>query len=380
MPQNDQQRWDLQAQNRRQHEQRRAMQKREEEMRQQQQAEVMRKAAERKMQMEEEQRRLAERQRMEQDACTSIRSVCQKLRYVQEESFQQVQQELYEVMQRELNNCGHQMARIREECDQAAEQARQRLQEAAEVKAFQEKKKAEMLEAHKAACAKAEELVAEFTAKVEAAEQAAKALAEKAEPFTSDESGMGDQSSEDKILEEAAKIDEAKEEATARTSESQEYLTQHKATMTVQDLPGQPPAEVKQVLSKVMDRLLETTKKKDAVMLKIHLVKSKALKRSKAKQVMEERKAKFSKYAKDGVLDKKQVVAYSKKEFGFALTEVAAGKIFKALQVTKGVTTADFQRLRVQIGILREQKKDQSRKRVFHHGDRIGWPFPHDMV
>ncbi|CAE7721649.1 unnamed protein product, partial [Symbiodinium microadriaticum] len=363
MPQNDQQRHELQAQNRRQHEQRRAMQRREEEMRQQQQAEAMRKAAEQKMQMEEEQRRVAEQKRKEQEACSSIRAVCQRMRMVQEESFPQLQQELYDVMQRELNNCGMQMAKIREECDQIVDQARRRLQEAAEVKAFQEKKKAEMLEAHKVACAKAEQLVADFTAKVEAAEEAANALVEKAEPFTSDE-GVMNLGSEDKILEEASKIDEARDEAAARTAECQEYLKENRSAMTIQDMPGHPPAEVKQVLAKVMDRLTETAKKKDGVMVKIMVVKSKAMRRSKAKKTLEDRKAKFTKYAKDGVLDKKQVTAYCKKEFNLALKEDAVARIFKALQVTKGVAAADFQRLRVQIGIIRESIKDQARLKL----------------
>jgi len=363
MPQNDQQRHELQAQNRRQHEQRRAMQRREEEMRQQQQAEAMRKAAAQKMQMEEEQRRVAEQKRKEQEACSSIRAVCQKMRMVQEESFPQLQQELYDVMQKELNNCGVQMAKIREECDQIVDQARRRLQEAAEVKAFQEKKKAEMLEAHKAACAKAEQLVADFTAKVEAAEEAAKALVEKSEPFTSDDSVMN-LGSEDKILEEASKIDEARDEAAARTAECQEYLKENRSAMTIQDMPGQPPAEVKQVLAKIMDRLTEAAKKKDGVMVKIMVVKSKAMRRSKAKKTLEDRKAKFTKYAKDGVLDKKQVTAYCKKEFNLALKEDAVARIFKALQVTKGVAAADFQRLRVQIGIIRESIKDQARLKV----------------
>ncbi|CAE7826752.1 VCPKMT, partial [Symbiodinium sp. CCMP2456] len=363
MPQNDQQRHELQAQNRRQHEQRRAMQRREEEMRQQQQAEAMRKAAAQKMQMEEEQRRVAEQKRKEQEACSSIRAVCQRMRMVQEESFPQLQQELYDVMQRELNNCGMQMAKIREECDQIVDQARRRLQEAAEVKAFQEKKKAEMLEAHKVACAKAEQLVADFTAKVEAAEEAANALVEKAEPFTSDESVMN-LGSEDKILEEASKIDEARDEAAARTAECQEYLKENRPAMTIQDMPGQPPAEVKQVLAKVMDRLTETAKKKDGVMVKIMVVKSKAMRRSKAKKTLEDRKAKFTKYAKDGVLDKKQMTVYCKKEFNLALKEDTAARIFKALQVTKGVAAADFQRLRVQIGIIRESIKDQARLKV----------------
>eukprot|EP00439_Symbiodinium_sp_Y106_P039842 s3586_g4.t2 len=363
MPQNDQQRHELQAQNRRQHEQRRAMQRREEEMRQQQQAEAMRKAAAQKMQMEEEQRRVAEQKRKEQEACSSIRAVCQKMRMVQEESFPQLQQELYDVMQKELNNCGVQMAKIREECDQIVDQARRRLQEAAEVKAFQEKKKAEMLEAHKAACAKAEQLVADFTAKVEAAEEAAKALVEKSEPFTSDDSVMN-LGSEDKILEEASKIDEARDEAAARTAECQEYLKENRSAMTIQDMPGQPPAEVKQVLAKIMDRLTEAAKKKDGVMVKIMVVKSKAMRRSKAKKTLEDRKAKFTKYAKDGVLDKKQVTAYCKKDFNLALKEDAVARIFKALQVTKGVAAADFQRLRVQIGIIRESIKDQARLKV----------------
>jgi len=331
-------------------------------MRQKQQAETMRQAQMKKLQMEEEQRRAEQRKRQEQDACSMIRAVCQKLRFVQADKFQQVQQELYDVMQRELNNCGMNMARIRQECDAMVEQTRKRIQDAQDAKAREEQRKVEMAEAHKLACQKAEELVGEFTAKVEAAEQAAKVLAEKAELFTAEDSEILDMT-EDKIEEASANIEEAREQASQRSKDCQEYLNEHRSTMLVQDLPGQPPAEIKQTLNKIMERLTEATKKKDSVMLKIHLVKNKALKRTKAKKAMQLRAVKFKKYAdKEKRISKKEMKDFAKKEHGFTLTDAAVSKILKALESPSGVAEKDFQRLRVQIGICRERAKDQARR------------------
>eukprot|EP00438_Fugacium_kawagutii_P002230 Skav227446 [mRNA] locus=scaffold2491:79577:88147:+ [translate_table: standard] len=72
-----------------------------------------------------------------------------------------------------------------------------------------------------------------------------------------------------------------------------------------------------------------------------------------AKKAMERITAKFKSFDvnRDGFLDKKEIIAYSKKDR-------------RAMEVgTKGVSESDFQRLKVRIGCLRERLIDEARRK-----------------
>ncbi|CAJ1345574.1 unnamed protein product, partial [Effrenium voratum] len=120
-------------------------------------------------------------------------------------------------------------------------------------------------------------------------------------------------------------------------------------------------------LAKLNERLKVTTTSKESVLVKCRNAKNKAEKKAQAKKVMAAIAAKFKSFDanKDGHLDKKEIIAYAKKEFKFTMKDDVATKVLKALQVgAKGVPESDFQRLKVRIGILREKVKDDERRKV----------------
>eukprot|EP00913_Durusdinium_trenchii_P009378 g8814.t1 len=67
----------------------------------------------------------------------------------------------------------------------------------------------------------------------------------------------------------------------------------------------------------------------------------------------------------DGLLDEKDLKKYALSEFKFTLPEPAVKKIFKLLVTpgTKGISKDNFQRAKVQIGIVREYQIDLERKK-----------------
>ncbi|CAK9035818.1 unnamed protein product [Durusdinium trenchii] len=347
------QRQHLQAQMRLQHEQQRAMQQ----QRAKQEEEVKLQQQEMEKRRQEQQRQVAERKRKEQEAVQIIRNSCQKVRVAKEDTIQLAEQELFQVMHAQLNNCGFQMPKIREECERVVEQAKKRLEDGQRQKIIEEERKVRMLE-------QADTLLSDFNIKVAAAEEAAKMLSEKAEPLTVVDSvlELGDQVEESNQL-----VEEARKEVDERIKICHEYLQEYHLSMKVPDMPNHPQAAVvNSNLQKICERLRDATNNKDAIIVKCSNTHKKALKKKEAMAVMEEISAKFKQYDKnnDGFLSKAEVISYSNKEFGFKLGDAVALQLIKALQVgAKGVPFADFQRLKVRIGCLRERVKDEERKK-----------------
>eukprot|EP00435_Cladocopium_sp_Y103_P054561 s421_g17.t2 len=346
-------RQEQQAQMRLQHEQQRALQQ----QRIKEQEELKAKQQEMAARREEQARLAAERKQKEQEAATMIRVACQKIHIAKDETFQQAEQELYQTMQLQLPNCGFMMPKIREECEQVLLQAKKRLEDMARQKAIDEERKARMTE-------QAEKLVDDFNIKVAAAEEAAKMLTEKAESLTTIDTIL--QMSEEEIEEQNQVIQEAHKEANDRIKICHDYLQEYFMHMRVPDSPGQPPAPVNVSLQKISERLTATTTDKDAILVKCSNCRKMAEKKKEAQKVMEGISAKFKSYDsnRDGFLDKKEIIAYSKKEFKFPLADKDVTKILKALQVgAKGVPESDFQKLKVRIGCLREKVLDDARRK-----------------
>lgn len=346
-------RQEQQAQMRLQHEQQRALQQ----QRIKEQEELKAKQQEMAARREEQARLVAERKQKEQESTSIIRMACQKIHIAKEETIQQLEQELYQTMQLHLPNCGFMMPKIREECEQVLLQTKKRLEDMARQKAIDEERKARMTE-------QAEKLVDDFNIKVAAAEEAAKMLTEKAEALTTIDTIL--QMSEKEIEQQNQVIQEAHKEANDRIKICHDYLQEYYMHMRVPDSPGQPPATVNVSLQKISERLTATTTDKDAILVKCSNCRKMADKKKEAQKVMEGINAKFKSYDsnKDGFLDKKEIIAYSKKEFKFPLAEKDVTKILKALELgTKGVPQSDFQKLKVRIGCLREKVLDDARRK-----------------
>jgi len=316
----------------------------------------------------EEQKKIAEKKKKDQEearAAMAIRKVIAQVKTAKEETLAQVQQELFSIMQAELGNCGTLAAKVKEESEQSVEVAKKRIADLQAAKQQQEERKAQLLEKHKAACDKAAALVAEFSEKVEEADSAVKSLVETAKPFT-DADGPADMKA-DEVEQLAKSVEEAVEEANTKAKSCSEYLKENQTAMRVPDMAGQPPAEARAALSKLMETVTGYLKLKEATIGKANVAKAKALKRAKAKKQLDSDLTKFKKYDadKDKALNKKEIISYAKKEFGFTLVDAAAAKILKVLTKPggKGVAQEDFHKLKVQVGIQRENALDAARRK-----------------
>ncbi|CAJ1358852.1 unnamed protein product, partial [Effrenium voratum] len=125
-------------------------------------------------------------------------------------------------------------------------------------------------------------------------------------------------------------------------------------------------------LAQVLQRINEAQKKKDTAVREAGVNKDKLTRKAEAKKKLDAQLLKFKKYDanKDELLDKKEVIAYAKKEFSLTLNDARASKILSALADGKGVKKDDFQRLKVQIGIVREAQKDLARRKLREEHDK----------
>mmetsp|Transcript_108929 Transcript_108929/g.274119 ORF Transcript_108929/g.274119 Transcript_108929/m.274119 type:complete len:783 (+) Transcript_108929:114-2462(+) len=332
--------------------------------------EVKRQQDELRRKQDEERKRQEQelvRRRDEQTAALSIRRVVQKLRGVSPETLEEVQKEVMEVLQTQLPACGSQSDAMKQEADSGLQQAKQRvaqiqesIRKAAEAKAEAERKRQE-------AIAKAQELLKQLEGLIHEAEQASKALVQEAEP-------LSDKEAADLKLEEiqatAKAVEEAAFAAKAKAKACTDMILQKGAEMRAADppTPGQPaeaPSEDKLTLTKLLGRINEAAKTTDSTLRDAKVAEEKAVKKAEAKKKLEATGKFFAKYDanNDGILERKDVEKYALKEFGFNIPASYFEGNFKLLVGNaKGVRKEDFQKLKVSVGILREQAKDGKRK------------------
>mmetsp|Transcript_56253 Transcript_56253/g.91043 ORF Transcript_56253/g.91043 Transcript_56253/m.91043 type:complete len:981 (+) Transcript_56253:64-3006(+) len=346
--------------------QQRQMQIQQQEMKKQQAAEMQRKTEEMNRKRMEDQKKKAEEMKRAQEenaAAMQVRRVVQKVRMAKEETLALLQQELAEIMQKELAKCGSMQAKVQEECTLCVEQAKLNIEKMKEAKVKEEERKVELAKKLKEAQEKADELITELQVKVEAAETAASALKAAVQPFMAE--GPIDMKPA-QMAKVSKAMDEAVAEATEKSQDCSEFLKTNQAAMKVPDAPGQPPAASKKTLADLFQRFNECMKLKESTIKTAGEAKLKVEKRAVAKKVLDADLAKFVKHdtGKKGALDKKDISNYAKKEYGCTLPESAVARIVQALVANgaKGVVQTDVQRLKVHIGIARERLKDLERK------------------
>lgn len=231
-------------------------------------------------------------------AAKQIRLVAQKLATVKIETLESLEEELTAVLDKELEACGDEKAKVKEECDKALEQARSRVEQQKEAKV----KAAPMLE--------------ELDGRLTTAEAALKKIEAKVT---------------DRLLKEA---DEAVEACASCLVEGGAVLTMGEG------------------FQEKLKRLQECKK---------------ALRKSQSKKKVEAGVAQMAKYDanKDGMLEKAELKKYAQAELKCTLTAASVDGMFRLLTAegAKGVRTEDFQRAKVQVGILREKKIDLERKK-----------------
>jgi len=91
----------------------------------------------------------------------------------------------------------------------------------------------------------------------------------------------------------------------------------------------------------------------------------KAIRRSKAARTLEKRSELFAKYDtdRDGHLNAKEITAYAKGQFGFAVPAESLPRILGLYGDGSKVPKAKFQELKVAIGICREEEASKERRR-----------------
>ncbi|CAJ1377459.1 unnamed protein product [Effrenium voratum] len=352
------------------------MRRQQEEARQRQQEEVKRKAAEHRVKMEEmnrqkmeQEKRMAEerkKQYEEQRATIRIRTCMQKVRMSKEEDLATNQQELAELMQVELPNCGSNAVKVQEECAQAVEQALKRIEAQKEVKRREEERKEEALRKQRELQEKAAALLKECSSKVAAAEELVEAVVAAAAHLAPEKELKLE------AVQKAASALEAKAEAaTAALAECGQFSKEKSGEMRMHVKPKDAEDDTP-TLAQVLQRINEAQKKKDTAVREAGVNKDKLTRKAEAKKKLDAQLLKFKKYDanKDELLDKKEVIAYAKKEFSLTLNDARASKILSALADGKGVKKDDFQRLKVQIGIVREAQKDLARRKLREEHDK----------
>ncbi|CAK0799245.1 unnamed protein product [Prorocentrum cordatum] len=318
-------------------------------------------------QMQQKVQREAElvKKRQEQTTLISIRRVIQKLRTVTPENFAEVKQEVEALLAKELGNCGLQAQKIQDEAKAGLQMAAEKVEKMEAVKREAQEKLAEAARRREEVQKLAEELLKELESLVDEAEKAVKTLKDKAEPLK-DAADMSI-----KLVEKNAKaVEEKGDIAKAKLKAVSDFVKENSAKIRVtHKVPVGPTAvDTGAGLAKASARNSACTKECNEALVFAETTVAKMRKKAEAKKQMDALNATFAKFDKDGdgILSKPEVKTYARTTHKFAVGDAAMAQIFKILVEgdSKGVKRDDFQRLRVQVGIAREQAMDAERKKA----------------
>jgi Ca2+-binding EF-hand superfamily protein len=276
------------------------------------------------------------------------------------DNIEQLSAEMEAVLMKELSGCGPSAQKLHGEKEQAVAFATDRVAKIKEATQKDEERKAQLEAEYKEAYEKAEALQKELDALIVEAEASFGKYKESAATL------------EDKeiVLDEVEKTFKQIEEAGSSSSDKIKVCTD----FVVQKGPGMkepaPPVghnrdgavDMKKNMSALLARINECTRGQESIKRSLAMKKDKALKKGAARVKFDKMQAVFDKYDKDkdGMLSRKEILAYSKGEFEFVLSAEGADIICAALlnDGAKGVKKAQLQELKVSIGIAREKVKD----------------------
>lgn len=327
--------------------------------------EARQRAEENKKKIEEANRRRVEEEKKrqeevkkraeEQKSVLAIRQVLMKMKTANLDNFDAIHEEVAKVMEKELDKCGSMKIMIQGEHDKGWEQVKMRMEQ---LQAAKQK----IQEQKRAAKEKAEIHVKELDDAVAAAEAAAAVLKEAVEKLTAE---GAEKFKLEQVKDLIASIDTAMKEA----NDAYEVCTDlvRKVGNTFQALDPELK-DLKEQNSRLMQRMAAVSMDKDTVIKSSTNSKEQALRRATAKAKLDKQMVLFAKYDanKDGVLDKKEIANYAKKEFSFTVPEPAMNSLLQVLvdEGAKGVKKANFHRVRIHVGMAREKAKDQKRRKA----------------
>jgi len=328
---------------------------------QRQKMEQVQKMQEELRRKQEEERKLREvemfKKREEQRATLAIRRELQKVKTAKLEGFEDAKKELEACLQKELENSGSQKSIIAAEVDSGVQQAKLRLDQMEEQRKRDEERRVLEEKQRKEAQEKADALVKQLVELLENAEAAAKKLKEEASPLGADS-----------VLELEDMITTAKavEDSGVKAKEETKKCTEF-ILMNGKDMKDQGPAtEGKPTFASVLQRINECTRATESTITSAREQRTRATTKAAALRKLEQTRALFEKYDADGdkTLSRTEVLKYAKDEYDFTLSPDAVESIFRVLvdEDQKGIAEADFQSLKVAVGVAREKAMDARRR------------------
>jgi len=358
--------------------QERVRQQQQEEARKRQQMEAARAQQIQELQRREAERKEEERRRLEQSSALVVRKVIGKVRYATPEDFELIKKEIEDALLMELPKCGMQADRIREDAERQVEQARVRIEGVKEMRRREESRRQEEEQLQREQEETMRRLLAELGELVGKAEKDSERLKEAAAPVLDAPEGkdLGPEESGPVVKALGEVVVDAKASGKACT----EFLVVNREKLlqgttgtaiypTSMEVDGQAKPffmEAKGELLKLQGRIQECFKVVISSVDKTRAVHDNAVKKAKAVSRYERRAALFDKYDKDkdGALSKKEIASYAKAEFGFGIPTEAFPKLLAQLATINGCVPKDrFQRLKIAIGILREEEAARQRRK-----------------
>eukprot|EP00928_Gymnodinium_smaydae_P018940 TRINITY_DN17215_c0_g4_i3.p1 TRINITY_DN17215_c0_g4~~TRINITY_DN17215_c0_g4_i3.p1 ORF type:complete len:1055 (+),score=289.79 TRINITY_DN17215_c0_g4_i3:128-3292(+) len=350
--------------------------KRQEEEAKKREEDSKRRAEDEAKKREEEQKRkkdFEEKRRQEQKSTLSIRRVIQKVRGATPDNFEELHQELKDVMEAELPHAGTQKQRLVEESEKGMEQAKKRIEQLMEVRRKEQEKKDAEERARHEALEKAQGLVRELQALVEAAEEEVKRLKQAAAPL---------EAATDLTVQDVEKTAQAVEDlglsAKAMTKACTDFILARGAEMKDNSPPtpgATEPSDMKQFLAKLLQRINECTRMSGEYMSSARGAKSRAVRRASAREKTREVEESFRRYDRDADdhLSRKEVLAWAISEYGFVVPEETLKLIWRNLveEGARGVPPHHFQWLRTIVGVARETGRDAQRRAVQAQKDKV---------
>jgi len=132
--------------------------------------------------------------------------------------------------------------------------------------------------------------------------------------------------------------------------------------------------EAREELLRLQVRVQECFKLLISTSMTAKVVREKAVKRANAAMVFEKRGNIFDKYDKDGdgMLNKKELCAYAKSEFGIVLPPEAQQRILGRLGgEAAAIPKESFQKMRMAVGIVREEEASKERRRLVEERKKL---------
>jgi len=318
--------------------------------------------AERAREEEERRRREAERRDGEKKSATAITRIIQKVRYAAPENLEQLQKDLETALEKELPSTGDQKERLKTDGDRALDQIKRGI--------VVHKVRVATEEAQKARQARIKGILEELDVLVKYGEDKGQKLLEDRVLMAAlldrregDDEEPLDREAIVKALETAA--GEAEAMAKARVA----FFLQ-----SGQELQSAPfTMEMQSNLIKLRQQVKDFTQIGAHAALKVKVARERLVRYQAARAKTDRAEELFKKYDRDsdGVLAQREVRNFALSEHGLELQRETLDRIWRTLvdEGSNGVKLAQFQGLRVAVGVAREVARDKKRPKGMHEAE-----------